>query len=174
MRQALAKRGLLKEIQVVESRGRTYLRSHRNSSQADSLDSLSVPAGSASEKIKVPADHEPVSVYTKTYGKFLELRFERNELLYFGRVARILKRDVIKRIRPLVSTIKAAARKYEVDSNLLAAILIDEQARLGPDDFLDILGKLNVADTTVGLAQVRISTARDLIAKKYYPADPSE
>ncbi|MCX6106114.1 MAG: hypothetical protein NTY08_09815 [Proteobacteria bacterium] len=49
--------------------------------------------------------------------------------------------------------------------------MIDELARMGPDDLLDILGKLGVHDTTVGLAQIKMSTARDLIRKKYYPAD---
>jgi hypothetical protein len=55
---------------------------------------------------------------------------------------------------------------------LLAAILIDEFARLGPDDLLDILGTLGV-NTSVGLAQVSLSTARNLIKQKYYPEDPN-
>ncbi len=80
---------------------------------------------------------------------------------------------MIKRLRPLTKQIKAAAKKHDVDVNLLTAILIDEFARIGPDDLLDILGKLGVRDTTVGLAQVKMSTARDMIKKKYFPGDPN-
>ena len=65
----------------------------------------------------------------------------------------------------------AESSRILIDVNLLACILIDEFARMGPDDLLDILGKLGVHDTTVGLAQIKMSTARDLIRKKYYHAD---
>ncbi len=169
----LARRGLLLGIHVVEANGRTYLRSNANSSSEDNLDNLSVPSGSLSQQVKDPDDHERVSAYAAAYGKFLELRFERDRLLYLGGVARTPTRDVINRLRPLVKEIKDAGEKYDVDASLLAGILIDEVARMGPDDLLDILGKLDVVDTTVGLAQVKLSTARDLIKKKYYPADPS-
>ena len=168
----LVRRGVLIGVHVVEANGRAYLRSNANSSTEDNLDSLSVPAGSLSQQVKDPDDHEQVSAYAAAYGKFLELKFERDELLYLGGIARLPQKDVIKRLRPLAKEIKAAAEKYDVDVNLLAGILIDEIARIGPDDLLDILGKLGVRDTTVGLAQVKMTTARDMIRKRYYPADP--
>lgn len=169
----LVRKGVLIGVQVVEAKNRTYLRSNANSSLKDNLDDLSVPAGSFSKKVKDPNGDERVSFYVTTYGKFLELKFDRDELIFLGGIARILKKDVIARLRPLAIGIKSAAKKYDVDTSLLAAILIDELARMGPDDLLDVLGKLGVSDTTVGLAQVKMSTARDLINKKHYSADPN-
>jgi hypothetical protein len=169
----LVRRGVLIGVHIVEANGRAYLRSNANSSTEDNIDNLSVPAGSLSQQVKDPDDQERVSAYAAAYGKFLEMKFERDELLYLGGVARLPKKDVIKRLRPLAKEIKAAAEKYNVDVNLLAGILIDELARMGPDDLLDILGKLDVVDTSIGIAQVKMSTARDLIKKKYYSADPN-
>jgi len=37
---------------------------------------------------------------------------------------------------------------------------------------LDFLGKFDVRDTTIGLAQIKMSTARDMIKRKYIPLDP--
>lgn len=169
----LVRRGVLIGLHIVEARGRPYIRSNGNSSTEDNLDSLSVPAGSLSKEIKDPDGDERVSAYAAAYGKFLELKFEQDDLLYLGNTARILKKDVVRRLRPLAKQIKMAAEKYDVDAKLLAAILIDELARTGPDDLLDILGRFDVTDTSVGLAQVKMSTARDLIKRKYYSADPN-
>jgi len=168
------RRGIVSGVHLVEGPGGTYLRSNRNASRLDNLDSLSVTAGSVSERIKNlfrSSQNRGIEAYAKAYGKFLELRHDRDELLYLDGVARISKREVIRRIRPLRRKIEEAAETYKIDTYLLAAILIDELARLGPDDLLDILGRLGV-NTSVGLAQVSMSTARNLIRRKYYPEDP--
>ncbi len=170
---ALVKRGILIGVHLVEGARSIYIRSDSNDAKEDNLDSLSVPAGSLSKKIKDPAEDESVSAYAKAYGKFLELKFERDELLYLGRVARIPKKEITQRLKPLTGDINDAAAKHGIDPYLLAAILIDELARMGPDDLLDVLGKLDVVDTSVGLAQIKMSTARDMIKKKYYPANPN-
>ena len=170
---ALMKRGVLKGVHLVNGLSGTYIRSNNNNAKEDNLVSLSVPAGSLSKQIKLPEENERVSLYADAYGKFLEKKFKRDELVYLSGLARIPKKDVINRLRPLLNVINLAAEKYEVDPNLLAAILIDEIARVGPDDLLDVLGKMDIVDTTVGLAQIRMSTARDLIKKRYYSADPN-
>jgi Protein of unknown function (DUF3892) len=169
----LVRKGIVIGVHLVQANGHAYLRSDPSSSKEDNLDSLSVPAGSLSRKLKDDDEDERVSTYAKAYGKFLELRFPRNELLYLDGMAQIPRADVIKRLRPLTKEIKTAANKHAVDANLLTAILIDEFARIGPDDLLDILGKIGVRDTTIGLGQVKMSTARDMIKKKYFPADPN-
>jgi hypothetical protein len=169
----LVRRGILTGAHVVEANGRLYLRSNANSSTDDNLVNLSVTAASLSKKYKEANQDRSLSIYAKAYGKFLELNFDRDELLYLDGVAKISRKEVIKRLQPLAKQIKSAAKNHGVDPYLLAAILIDELARLGPDDLLDVLGKLGVKDTTVGLAQVKLSTARDMIKKKYYPADPN-
>jgi len=131
---ALMKRGVLKGVHLVNGLSGTYIRSNNNNAKEDNLVSLSVPAGSLSKQIKLPEENERVSLYADAYGKFLEKKFKRNELVYLSGLARIPKKDVIKRLRPLLNAINLAAEKYEVDPNLLAAILIDEIARVGPAD----------------------------------------
>jgi len=116
----LVRRGILIGVHVVEGNGRAYLRSNGNLSLQDNLNSLSVAAGSLSQQVKDPDDHELVSAYTAAYGKFLELKFERDELLYLGGIARLPKKDVIQRLRPLAPEIKAAAKKYDVEKSVSA------------------------------------------------------
>ena len=70
---------------------------------------------------------------------------------------------------PLTTEIKRAAKQQNIESSLLAAILVDELAESGPDDLFDLLGYLGV-NTTVGLAQVKLTTARLLIKNGYYQA----
>jgi soluble lytic murein transglycosylase-like protein len=167
----LVKRGVLAGVHFVKGKNGAYLRSNHNTAIEDNLDTLSLPAGRLFEAIKEHDEDGRVTAYAKAYGKFLELRFRRDELLYLDGIAQIPKKEVLQRLRPLASAIKEIAARYDVDPYLLGAILIDELARMGPDDLLDILGKLGARDTTVGLAQVKLSTARDMIKKKLYPAD---
>ena len=72
--------------------------------------------------------------------------------------------------------IKKAAQEFSIDQYILGAILIDEIARLAPFEPIvekmgaDIIGK----NTSVGVAQVKIETANDLIKKDIYNPSPSD
>ena len=72
--------------------------------------------------------------------------------------------------------IKKAAQEFSIDQYILGAILIDEIARLAPFEPIvekmgaDIIGK----NTSVGVAQVKIETANDLIKKDLYNPSPSD
>ena len=73
-------------------------------------------------------------------------------------------------------TIQKAAQEFTIDQYTLGAILIDEIARLAP--FESLVEKLGVEvigrNTSVGVAQVRIETANDLIKRGVYNPNPSD
>jgi hypothetical protein len=66
--------------------------------------------------------------------------------------------------------IKKAAQEFTIDQYTLGAVLIDEIARLAP--FEPIIEKVGVdiigENTSIGVAQVKIETANDLIKKGIY------
>ena len=72
--------------------------------------------------------------------------------------------------------IKEAAQEFAIDQYMLGAVLIDEIAHLAPFEPIvekvgaDIIGK----NTSVGVAQVKIETANDLIKKDIYNPSPSD
>lgn len=159
--------GLLQGLHIVETKSRIYVRSDRNQSKADNLGNLTVPAGSLSEQLsELTLKEKVVQTYLKAYGKFLELRNNKNELIYLDKIARVTKEDVTRRLKPLVPKIRKSAKSKMIDQQLLGAILIDELARRGPDDLFDVLGYAG-ANTSVGLAQVKMITARLVIEKGY-------
>lgn len=160
-------KGLLKGIHIVVTKQGPYVRSDPNQSQSDNLNSLTVPAGSLSSLLSAPKIKDRVvKTYLAAYGKFLELRYDKDELIYLDKIARITKQEVKQRIKPLVPHIKRFAKDQSIDQRLLGAILIDELAKSGPDDLFDILGYAGI-NTSVGLAQIKMATARLVIGKGY-------
>lgn len=73
-------------------------------------------------------------------------------------------------------TIREAAQEFTIDQYTLGAILIDEIARLAP--FETILEKVGIEimgkNTSIGVAQVKIETANDLIKKGVYNPRPND
>ena len=133
--------GLLQGSHIVETKSGIYVRSDRNQSKADNLGNLTVPAGSLSEQIaEVTLKDKVVQAYLKAYGKFLELRYDKDELIYLDKIARATKTDVTRRLKPLVSEIKKSAKIKMIDQQLLGAILIDELARIDSQKRLPKIG----------------------------------
>lgn len=68
------------------------------------------------------------------------------------------------------------AKEEKIDPSTLGAIIIDEVARTNPwEEALDKLGAAFVGiNTSAGIAQVTIETARKLIQKEYYNPNPSD
>lgn len=77
-------------------------------------------------------------------------------------------------INKFKDAILKAANEQKIDPFLLGAILIDEYCRMGWDDWADWLGALGMRDTSVGIAQIKLSTAREIIRKGYYNPAPGK
>lgn len=88
----------------------------------------------------------------------------------------ITKKQARDRLIPHKDLIFVAAKKFDVDPYLLGAIIIDEVARFAPFEIMtDPLGGLFLgANTSVGIAQVEIDTAHDLIVRGYYHPNPRD
>ncbi len=165
--------GLITGVHIVKSKYGYYLRSDPNDNQTDNLESLAVPAGSLTKKLKKPKGNKVIKAYLKAKSEFLEIFYDKKDLIYLDGLARTTKKEVFNKLKPLSSEIRNAAKNDAIDPILLSSILTDEIARMAPDDLMDILGKYGIRDTSVGLAQVKMSTAREIIKKGYYKANPN-
>lgn len=89
---------------------------------------------------------------------------------------KVLTAAVKEKFLPHRSHILAAAKKFDIDPILLGAIIIDEIARLAP--FEEIINALEARivglNVSVGIAQVKIDTAHDLIKKGIYHPNPDD
>lgn len=80
------------------------------------------------------------------------------------------------KLQPHRDLVFTAAKKFDVDPHLLGAIIIDEIARFSPFEILTdpLGGQFAGINTSAGIAQVKIETARGLIQKGYYNPDPAD
>ena len=60
-----------------------------------------------------------------------------------------------------------AANTQHIDPAILGAILIDEYLRMGLDGWFDWCAKFGV-NTSVGVAQIKVESARNIIRFGYY------
>jgi len=82
--------------------------------------------------------------------------------------------DIRNHLKKHKIIILKAANGQKINSLILGAILIDEYCRMGWDDWIDWLGAFNIKDTSVGIAQIKLSTAREIIKKQYYNPAPGK
>ena len=171
---SLVKKKMIGGVHVVSTENGPYVRANRNKTQTDNLDFLSVSAADFLEELKQEGHSQAAERFHEALDKRLREQSEPDKIIYLDKRARGTKNQIFNRLKPLAPEIKAAAKKYDIDPYTLGAILVDEYLRIGPDDFLDILGRYDIWDTSVGLAQIKMDTARDIIAKGYYKGvDPS-
>lgn len=172
----LAQEGKLKNIYPVRRGSGVYLRIKTNVSKKDQLEALAI----SSHRLFASLDDVNYAGTTPSLGKYL--RLYKGAVVQDQPYIRIAKRpDVVKRsvkakLQPHKNLIFAAAKKFNIDPHLLGAIIIDEIVRMNP--FEEIINKLLTffvgANTSAGVAQVKIDTARGLIAAGYYNPNPND
>lgn len=96
------------------------------------------------------------------------------KLLYIDGQARETRSSIKSKISELKPYILSVSNRYDIDSNLLTAILIDEKLRLSVDDLIDPFQKYLDLNLTVGLAQIRATTAKEIIYQGYYHPNPED
>lgn len=167
------KRGKISGVHVVEATNGAYVRANPNSSLKDNLDSLSISINALTRN-QPKEKNQALKEYFLKRKQFLKEREKQGEkVIYIDGKRKKTKKEVINYLSEYKNHIRSAAKDLNVDQNLLGAILIDEYLRkdLADNwfDWLAILGR----DTSVGPAQVKISTARELIRKRFYNPCPS-
>ncbi len=176
----LAKQGKLDAVHTVKTGRGSYLRVNPNATEDDNLDSLSISANHLYLSLdNFTCLHSPKKF--KACAHHLELHFsmieERGEqVIYIEEHPLITKEQVTAKLKPYRNIVLSAAQKFSIDPYTLGAILIDEIARVNPwEEALDKLGAAFVGiNTSTGIAQVTIETARELIQKEYYNPNPND
>lgn len=170
----------LKSIHAVKTGQGAYLRANPNGEEGDNLDSLSVSAN----HLYLSLGDFTCLLSPKKFNacrNHLELHFKMIEesgghVIYIEGHPLITREQVIEKHTPHRQIIFAAAKQFSIDPYLLGAIIIDEVARANPwEEMLDKLGAVFVGrDASVGIAQVTMKTARELIQKRYYNPNPDD
>jgi hypothetical protein len=170
---ALAIRGVIEGVYPVQKRTGTYLRTKPSIPKEKELETISLSGralAAYAQGIRRAQSAESLSNYIKFYAASL-----------VGGHAYILPVGQPMALRALTEAIKEklmahrkyileAAKEFSIDPAMLGAILIDEIARLLPFEsiFETLGGDIIGANVSVGVAQVKIDTAHDLIRKGAY------
>ena len=174
----LIKSGKL-DARIVKGSSGNYVRSMSNTDGKDNFDYISVSGRDiisyvqeTSHSVSTP----PITHYLERYlaslkeGQAFIIPFGKNKFL------KVLTVDVKDKIVPHAPIIAAAAKEFDIDQYLLGAIIIDELARLLPfEEIVNQLGAQIVGmNVSIGVAQVKIDTANQLIKKGLYNPNPAD
>lgn len=174
---ALARAGKFQNISVVKGSTGAYLRTDHGTTKNERLDKLSI---SSYQLFSSKNDlHHALSTpaFSNYWLMFQQsLKDENGPFIVIDGSPRITEEAARERLQAHRGIIFAAAKKFDIDSYLLGAILIDEIARLAPlETIRDYLtGYFIGINTSIGIAQVETDTARKLIQKGYYNPDPQD
>lgn len=171
---ALARSGQIDDVRVATRNGVPYLRTNRKRNTQFTLQEITVAetlllrtATNTSNFLSQPA-YRP---YWAWYQKYLENQAQNGVVriavdgYYFSTDA-----HVRETLAPLKEYVFGAGQRFSVDPYLLGGILVDEIVRFAP--FEEITDKLQLRalkiNVSVGVAQVKLDTAKDLIQAGYF------
>lgn len=159
---------------VVERKTGAYIRSKKSVPKLEQFEKIAIPFKNLLLYAQgVAVDSQPLSRYIEAYASSLQ-----NGQLIIRPVwyVSILTANVKERIVPRREDVFDAARQFTIDPYLLGAMLIDETARLLPfEPIIDaIKGGFAGRDASVGIAQVKLATANNLIKKGLYNPNPDD
>ena len=174
----LTKSGQIDGVYVVKTSASSYLGSKKILTKNLQLDSISV----GSDDIISFINNNEISGSTPKLVAYIALR---NKSLSEGDIPIIRPVEnnlyastaiVKEKLLSVKEIIYESAMHFHLDPFQLGAILIDEIARMSPfEEIIDRIGVENFgADTSVGLAQIKIDTANNIIKKKLYNPNPSD
>lgn len=176
----LAKSGKLESVHVVKTGQGSYLRANPNKTEGDNLDSLSISANHlylSLDDFKCLLSPKKFKACVHHLGLHFSMIEDRGEsVIYIEGHPLITREQVTAKLKPYSSIVMSAAKRFSIDPYTLGAIIIDEIARVNPwEEMFDKLGKSFVGiNTSAGIAQVKVETAREIIQKEYYNPNPSD
>src|SRR3989344_372161 len=165
----LTKEGKIDGVHVVKRSSSAYLRTNRKVSKQQELESLSISSSRLFSSINNLSSKlfEPLTNYLVYYqDKISSL----DKIIRIGGWRMVTKNKAREKLQSHKELIFEAAKHYNIDPYLLGAIIIDEIARLAPfEDAIELLVAQHVGrNTSLGIAQIKVNTARDLIETGYY------
>jgi hypothetical protein len=173
------KNGKIASVHTVKTGAGSYLRSHPNTTSKDNLDSLAL---SSYQLFNAINDATFLSVpglrqYWELYVRSLEeLRLTDDAFIWIEGKRRATKEYVISLLHKHGTIIHNAAVHFDIDPYLLGGIMIDEIARMAPfEEMRDAVASFTVNwNVSVGVAQVKLQTAKGLIRNGYYNPNPED
>ncbi|OGC21944.1 hypothetical protein A2310_04005 [candidate division WOR-1 bacterium RIFOXYB2_FULL_37_13] len=167
----------INNLSLAKRNGKTYIKSKPNAKTTDNIFSKSI---SSTELISFYKNYTK-AITDKNIKKYDDVRRKQQKKNFItikddkgDFVSTKTDNDIKNHLKKYKGVIFKAAREQKIDPFLLGAILIDEYCRMGWDDWLDWLGALNIKDTSVGIAQIKLSTAREILKKCYYNPAPGQ
>lgn len=173
----LARKEELENVYTVKGKNGTYLRTKPNTPRNEQLERISISSYrlfASSDDIRHAMSTPAFSKYWLAYQHSLE--YKGGPYIVIDGRPRITKETAREKLEPHRDLIFKAARRFDVDPYLLGAIIIDEIARFGLLESITdpLAGYFVGVNTSAGIAQVEIETARDLIEKNLYNPNPSD
>lgn len=176
-----AQNGLFKNVYTVNRSGNFYLRSTSSAPVAEKLDRISISSyqlfyslNDLGKILSVPAFRN----YWQKYQQILlqETQEDLEDCIIIEGHPRIAKATAQYKLTNNKEAILASAQKFDVDPNLLGAILIDEISRAdSTEKITDMLSVYFIGrNTSVGIGQVTTDVAKNLIGLNYYNPDPNK
>lgn len=173
----LTKKDQIEGVYVVKTSTGSYLRSKKSVPKSLRIDQLSV----GSDNISLFIDNK-ISNSTPVLSAYLALR---NKSLLEGDFPIIKPVEnnlyastaiVKEKLLSIREIIYESAKYFDLDPFQLGAILVDEIARSSPfEEIIDRMGVENFGvNTSIGLAQIKIDTANNIIKKKLYNPNPTD
>lgn len=173
----LVKQKKINNLCLAKRKGKTYIRSKPNIKTTDNISSKSI---SHTEFIAFCKNYVKATTVKKIKSyddvrrkrqkkNFITVRDDKGDF-----TSTKTNNDIAIYLKKHKNAILKASKKQKIDPLLLGALLIDEYCRMGWDDWLDWLGALNIKDTSVGIAQIKLSTAREILKKQYYDPAPGQ
>lgn len=176
----LAQNGKLKGAYTVRGRGGIYLRTKPNIPKMNELETLSV-TGKVLVAYARDTRHDARSTalmnsYIQRYAASLADGYAYILPVGQPKMLRALTAAVKERLIIQKKHVLDAAEEFSIDPAMLGAILIDEIARLFPfEGIIEALeGNIIGVNVSIGIAQVTIDTAHDLIRKGIYHPNPKD
>jgi len=172
----LANEGKIDGAHVVRRTTGAYIRTNMGVPKMEEFDQLSVSgralllyAEDARHAVSTPALSAYINRHTTSFK-------EREPFIAPVGQPKVLTTLVKKKLEPHRAVIFSAAAQFSLDAYLLGAIIVDEIARMHPfEQMIDALGARIVGrNVSVGIAQVKIDTAHDLIKRGLYHPNPTD
>lgn len=176
----LAKAGKFTDVYAVSRNGNTYLRTKPNTTKKEQLDQITIssyPLFSSLDNIERALSTPAFVEYLQRHQDRLQQKiYRKQQYVFVKRYPKVANQELKTILQSNEDHIFEAAKRFSVDPYLLGAIIIDEFIRANPIEaitdrlLLYSIGK----NTSAGIAQVKIETARGLIKHGYYTPDPAK
>jgi len=158
---------------VLSTNTPNFIRSNPNKTNEDNLDSAALSLSQLEEGL-INYDSVKDLPALREYEKIRQANILRAiDCIFVDGTPRKRKSEVIAHIKKYKSEITEAATKQNIDPKLFTAILIDEYLRMGPNDWFDWSAKIG-KNTSIGIAQVQVENARNVIKLGYYNPNPND